>query len=129
MRGRQIGQRPTRPPVTGQSPDGLVSAMRTALGFVAGVARSGECRLKGTAPLEGAEGTHQEVGQPPLQAVVGLIPLQHLERGLERAPGPPLRPAKQCDQFRGQCERVGGESQPHGNDFFPVNPLDQQLGR
>jgi hypothetical protein len=57
-------------------------------------------RFEGTAHLDGAEVAGQQVRQPPLQTVIGLVPLQDLELGLKLASGPPLRGAKQGDQVR-----------------------------
>jgi hypothetical protein len=68
------------------------------------------------------------VGQPPFQAVIGLVPFQHLELGLKLTSGLPLRRAKQCNLVRGQRQGVSIEPQPCGHDLFTLMALDQQLG-
>jgi hypothetical protein len=86
-------------------------------------------RFEGTVDLEGAEVVGQEVGQPALHAVIGLVPFEHLELDLKRTAGPPLRPAKQRNQVRRQRQGVGIGGQTPRHHFFTMIPLDQQLGR
>jgi hypothetical protein len=106
----------------------------TALGTGDGLCGQGEdalvqfSRRDGTMHLEGAEGARQEVRQPSFQPVIGLVPLENLKLGLERASGPPLRRTKQRNQLRGQRQGVSSDGQPPGHDCLPVSALDQQLG-
>jgi hypothetical protein len=68
------------------------------------------------------------VGQSALQAVIGLVSLQHLQFGVELAAGPPLRHARQGDEVGGRRQRVVRQGQSAGHHLVRVNALDQQLG-